>query len=240
MEKAIDDLKASLTDEVQKVLASRVQSTTQDLDKLREELKRVESSVTSYRSSVPRQRRIYENMQPTSPIKEMASNEYTMQSGSEPKMLKRSSSTSIVEERPGAKSQSSPRRPKSLSAAVDSAPTGSKFGRLNTQMAQKKTIGERKASQQSSASDYLDISPQDELSHKLSTKESTITSDDLLYPIYTAKFDYEATSPSELSFKKGHQMHIKSKGKGKMWLAGLNGEEGNVPKSHITALDDER
>lgn len=114
MEKAIDDLKASLTDEVQKVLASRVQSTTQDLDELREELKRVESSA-------PRQRRMYENMRPTSPIKEMTSNECTVQSSSEPKMLKRSSSTSIVEERPDAKSQSSPRRPKSLSAAVDSA-----------------------------------------------------------------------------------------------------------------------
>ena len=242
MEKAIDDLKASLTDEVQKVLANRVQSTTQDLDKLREELKRVESSVTSCRSSAPRQQRMYENMRLTSRIKEMASNEYTMQSDLEPKLLKRSSSTSIVEERQSAKSQPSLRRPKSL---VDSTPTGSKFGRQNTQMALKKTIDECKANQQSSnqqssASDYLDVSPQDELSHKLSTKESMATSDDLLYPIYTAKLDYEATSSSELSFKRGQQMHIKGKGKGKMWLASLNGEEGNVPKSHITALDDEK
>jgi hypothetical protein len=61
----------------------------------------------------------------------------------------------------------------------------------------------------------------------------------LLYPIYTALLDYEATSPSELSFKKGDQMHIKSKGKGKTWQASLNGIEGTVPKSHITALDDE-
>ncbi len=60
-----------------------------------------------------------------------------------------------------------------------------------------------------------------------------------MYPIYTAVFDYEATSGSDLSFKKGDQMHIKSKGKGKTWQAGLNGIEGTVPKNYVTALDDE-
>jgi hypothetical protein len=63
--------------------------------------------------------------------------------------------------------------------------------------------------------------------------------DDLLHPNYTAKFDYEATSGSELSFRKGDQMHIKSKGKGKTWQASINGKEGTIPKSHVTALDDE-
>ena len=63
--------------------------------------------------------------------------------------------------------------------------------------------------------------------------------DDLVHPIYTAQFDYEATSPSELSFRKGDQMHIKSKGAGKTWHASLNGKEGTVPKSYVTALDDE-
>jgi hypothetical protein len=81
-----------------------------------------------------------------------------------------------------------------------------------------------------------DTSPEE--SKKIS-KEASKTNDDLLYPIYTAKFDYKATSSSELSFTKGDQMHIKSKGKGKTWHASLNGKEGTVPKSHITALDDE-
>ena len=74
------------------------------------------------------------------------------------------------------------------------------------------------------------------------TKESVIT-DDLVYPIYTAQFDYEASSPSELSFRKGDQMHIKSKGDGKTWYASLTAgkgkQEGYIPKSHVTALDDE-
>ena len=61
----------------------------------------------------------------------------------------------------------------------------------------------------------------------------------MVYPIYTAMFDYEATSPSELSFTKGDQMHIKSKGSRKTWHASLNGKEGNIPKSYVTALDDE-
>ena len=74
---------------------------------------------------------------------------------------------------------------------------------------------------------------------KKTTRASLATEDDLLYPIYTAKFDYEATSSFELSFRKGDQMHIKSKGKGKTWHASLNGKEGTVPKSYVTALDDE-
>jgi hypothetical protein len=60
--------------------------------------------------------------------------------------------------------------------------------------------------------------------------------DDLLHPNYTAKFDYEATLGS---FRKCDQMHTKSKGKGKTWQASINGKEGTVPKSHVTALDDE-
>ena len=63
--------------------------------------------------------------------------------------------------------------------------------------------------------------------------------DDLMYPIYTAKFDYEATLLSELSFRRGDQIHIKSKGDGKTWHASLNGKEGSVPKSYVIALDDE-
>ena len=73
--------------------------------------------------------------------------------------------------------------------------------------------------------------------HKLATMESSM--DDLTYPIYTAIFDYDATSASELSFRKGDQMHIKSKGSGKTWHASLNGKEGNIPKSYVTALEDE-
>ena len=87
-----------------------------------------------------------------------------------------------------------------------------------------------------SSSSVYDISPEDS---KKTTKASTATEDDLLYPIYTAKFDYEATSSFELSFRKGDQMHIKSKGKGKTWHASLNGKEGTVPKSFVTALEDE-
>ena len=63
--------------------------------------------------------------------------------------------------------------------------------------------------------------------------------DDLMYPIYTAKFDHKASSSSELSFRKGDQMHIKGKGVGKTWHASLNGKEGSVPKSCVIALDDE-
>ena len=88
------------------------------------------------------------------------------------------------------------------------------------------------------SSDYA--SPQSTPSHKKVIKDSI--KDDLAYPIYTAKFDYEATSPSELSFKKGDQLHIKSKGDGKTWHARVTvgaGKEGNIPKSYITALDDE-
>ena len=87
---------------------------------------------------------------------------------------------------------------------------------------------------ESSASVY-DISPQ-------TTSSQTKATDDLAYPVYTAMFDYEATSPSELSFKKGDQMYIKSKGGGKMWHARLTVgtvKEGNIPKSYVTALEDE-
>lgn len=65
----------------------------------------------------------------------------------------------------------------------------------------------------------------------------------LSHPIYTAMFDYDATSPSELSFKKGDQLHIISKGKGKMWKASLavgTGHEGDIPKSHALALEEEK
>ena len=63
---AIDSLKTSLTDEIRKELNGRAQSTTRDLDELRDELKRVESSAAvSPRSSAQRQRRSYENTLPT-------------------------------------------------------------------------------------------------------------------------------------------------------------------------------
>ncbi len=62
----INNLKRSLTDEIRKALNCRAQSTSRDLDELREELKRVESSsVASPRSSAQRQRRRYENTLPT-------------------------------------------------------------------------------------------------------------------------------------------------------------------------------
>ena len=64
----------------------------------------------------------------------------------------------------------------------------------------------------------------------------------MLYPIYTATSDFDATSPSELSFKKGDQMYIKSMGEGEMWKAKLTvgtGKEGNIPKSYVSALEDE-
>ena len=62
MEHAIDSLKTSLTEEVGKVLNSKIQSTSRDVDELREELKRVESS--SSRLPAPRLRRTYENTLP--------------------------------------------------------------------------------------------------------------------------------------------------------------------------------
>ena len=74
-------------------------------------------------------------------------------------------------------------------------------------------------------------------------KTETQTPFDLSCPIYTAMSDYDATSPSELSFKKGDQMHIISKGKGKTWKARLTvgiGKEGNIPKSHVSALEEEK
>ena len=74
-------------------------------------------------------------------------------------------------------------------------------------------------------------------SRKLAATESSM--DDLHYPIFTAMFDHDATSASELSFKKGDQMHIKGKGDGRMWHASLNGKEGNIPKTHVAALEDE-
>ncbi len=152
MEKAIDHLKASLTDEVQKVLNCRAQSTTHDLHELREELKRVESSTVIPQSPVSRQRRIYENMPPTTlnamKDSEAKSNEYTRKSGSEPRIRKRSSSTSIIKERPCAKSQSPQPRPKSLSSAFDSAPTDGDSGLQHTKVAQKNTTGEGKTTQQ--------------------------------------------------------------------------------------------
>ena len=87
------------------------------------------------------------------------------------------------------------------------------------------------------------MSENDAKSQSRATKGAT-TTDDLLYPIYTAQFDYEATLPSELSFRKGDQMHIKRKGDGKMWYASLTvgkgKREGYIPKSHVTALDDEQ
>ena len=64
MEHAIDNLKSSLTDEVGKVLNSRAQSTSRDMDDLREELKRVKISTAGPRSPAPRQRRTYENTLP--------------------------------------------------------------------------------------------------------------------------------------------------------------------------------
>ena len=89
---------------------------------------------------------------------------------------------------------------------------------------------------ESLVSDY-DATPQSK-----ATNERLATNNDLVYPIYTAKFDYEATSPFELSFRKGDQMHIKSKGDGNTWYARLTvgtGKEGYISKNHVTALDDE-
>ena len=64
MEYAIDDLKISLTGEVKKMLNSRTQSTSRDLDQLREELKGAETCTANTQSSAPCQRRTYENMLP--------------------------------------------------------------------------------------------------------------------------------------------------------------------------------
>ena len=64
MEHVIDNLKTSLTDEVRKALNSRSQSTSRDLDELREELKRVETTTVSPRSPASHQRRAYENTLP--------------------------------------------------------------------------------------------------------------------------------------------------------------------------------
>ena len=89
---------------------------------------------------------------------------------------------------------------------------------------------------ESLVSDY-DATPQSK-----ATNERLATNNDLVYPIYTAKFDYEAISPFELSFRKGDQMHIKSKGDGNTWYARLTvgtEKEGYIPKNHVTALDDE-
>lgn len=95
----------------------------------------------------------------------------------------------------------------------------------------------------------IGMEPSETLEHSISpssnsndatTKDSA--PDDLLYPIYTAMFDYEASSPSELSFKKGEQMYVKSKESGKMWYARITigtTREGNIPKNYVSALDDE-
>ena len=88
-----------------------------------------------------------------------------------------------------------------------------------------------------SSGSFYDMSLLGASSQELATTESSM--DDLTYPIYTARFDYNATSASELSFKEGDQMHIKGSGDGKTWHASLNGREGNIPKSYVKALEDE-
>ena len=61
MERVINNLKGS-QDEVKRMLHSRAQSTTHDLDELKEELKQTE--LASSRSPVPHQQRTYENTLP--------------------------------------------------------------------------------------------------------------------------------------------------------------------------------
>ena len=71
---------------------------------------------------------------------------------------------------------------------------------------------------------------------------ASLESANLVYPIYTARFDFEATSTSELSFRKGDQIYVKCKGEGKTWHGSLfaNPEkDGDIPKSYVTALEDE-
>lgn len=92
-----------------------------------------------------------------------------------------------------------------------------------------------------SENSVYDLSSESHLEQHTTTE--TPTQFDITYPIYTAMFDYDATSPSELSFKKGDQMHIISKGKGKTWRASLavgTGQEGDIPKSYVSALEDEK
>ena len=78
--------------------------------------------------------------------------------------------------------------------------------------------------------------------NKDSKAVNDLTPDELLYPIYTAMLDYDSGSPSELSFKRGDQMYIKSMGEEEMWQAKLTvgtGQEGDIPKSYVSALEDE-
>ena len=60
METAIDNLKTSM-DEIMRVMDHRVQSTSRELDELRQELKRIETPAVSPRSPALRQQRSYEN-----------------------------------------------------------------------------------------------------------------------------------------------------------------------------------
>ena len=78
--------------------------------------------------------------------------------------------------------------------------------------------------------------------HPVPTDGKITTATASPYPIYTAIYDYATTSPTELSFKKGDQLLILSKVEKRKWRARLDSEkggEGMVPKSHISALEDE-
>ena len=225
MEHAINDLKISLTGEVKKMLNSRTQSTSRDLDQLIEEVKRAETCTADTQSSAPCQRRTYENTLPihreksgaakskhvqiasdtlpasvkhstknktkerepvvqvnqgsqihpphdqlkphpkyqnvkvdeneagkTLTTDETKPNEQAMRLHLEPYQKRthtRSSSTGNTEGRiASAVGQSPQPRPKSVSG---DSPTDAKFGLQHTQVPQKNTFGESKASQQPKA-----------------------------------------------------------------------------------------
>ena len=64
MEKAIDNLKTSLTDEVKRVLNHGAQSTSSDLDELRQELKQIETHTFGSKAQASHEKRSYENVLP--------------------------------------------------------------------------------------------------------------------------------------------------------------------------------
>ena len=59
------------------------------------------------------------------------------------------------------------------------------------------------------------------------------------YPIYVGKYDYDARTDDDLSFKKGDQMYIISTDTGDWWFARLkdSGREGYIPSNSVAEIN---
>lgn len=55
------------------------------------------------------------------------------------------------------------------------------------------------------------------------------------YPIYVGKYDYDSRTDDDLSFKKGDLMYIISTDEGDWWFARSkdNGKEGYIPSNYV-------